>query len=68
MHTAMAGHGNSEIKCSCLYNPKGSLNKTMVYSKLLEDGAVRPNEFKSYCEQFMSIIWYTLRNHRKLYT
>ena len=51
MHTTMARHGNSELKCSRLYNPKGSLNKIMVYSKLFKDGAVRPNEFKTYCEQ-----------------
>jgi hypothetical protein len=50
MHLTVAKHGNSEVKCSRLYNPKGSLAKTMVYSKLL-DGSVRPNEFKSYCEQ-----------------
>ena len=51
MHLTGAKHGNSEVKCSRLYNLKGSLAKTMVYSKLFEDGAVRPNEFKTYCEQ-----------------
>ena len=42
---------NSETKCTRLYNPKGSANVTMVCSKTLEDGAVRPNEFRVYCEQ-----------------
>ena len=51
MHPTVAKHGNSEVKCSRLYNPKGSLAKTMVYSKLFKDGAVRPNQFNSYCEQ-----------------
>ena len=41
----------SESKCTRLYNPKGSHKTTMVYSKLLEDGAVRPNEYKVWCEQ-----------------
>ena len=42
---------NSETKCTCLYNPKGSADVTMVYCKMLKDGAARPNEFKVYCEQ-----------------
>ena len=32
-------------------NPQGSQTTTMVYSKLREDGAVRPNEYKVWCEQ-----------------
>ena len=47
----MAKHGNSELKCRRLYNPIGSSNKTMVYSKMLEDSAVKPNEYSTYCEQ-----------------
>ena len=42
---------NSETKCTRLYNPKGSADVTMVYCKMLEDGSVRPNGFKVYCEQ-----------------
>ena len=42
---------NSEAKCTRLYNPQGSPKTTMVYSKLLEDGAVRPNGYKVWCEQ-----------------
>ena len=41
----------TEAKCTRLYNPQGSPKTTMVYSKLLEDGAVRPNEYKVRCEQ-----------------
>ena len=47
----MAKRGNSEVKCSHLYNPKGSPATTMVYSKMLEDSAVKPIEYSSYCEQ-----------------
>ena len=41
----------SEAKYTRPYNPQGSAKITMVYSKTLEDGAVRPNEFKVWCEQ-----------------
>ena len=34
-----------------MYNPQGTQNNTMVYSKLLEDAAVRPSEYKVWCEQ-----------------
>ena len=49
--STMAKYGNSELKCRRLYNPIGSSNKTMVYSKMLEDSAVKPNEYSTYCEQ-----------------
>ena len=49
MYTTMAK--NSETKCNRLYNPQGSPNVTMVYSKMFEDGTVRLNEFKVYCKQ-----------------
>ena len=42
---------SSEAKCTRLYNPQGSAKTTMVYSKLLKDGAVRPNEYKVWCEK-----------------
>ena len=41
----------SDSRCSRLYNPKGSQDSTMVYSKTLEDAAVRPSEFSVWCEQ-----------------
>ena len=41
----------SDSKCTRLYNPQGSHKTTMVYSKLLEDSAVRPNKYKVWCEQ-----------------
>ena len=41
----------SNSRCSRLYNPKGSQSSTMVYSKMLEDAAVRPNEYSVWCEQ-----------------
>ena len=44
----------SDSKCTRLYNPQGSQTTIMVYSKLLEDGAVRPNEYKVWCEQCYS--------------
>ena len=49
--TTLAQRGNSEAKCNRLYNLKGSPHDTMIYSKLLEDSAVYPFEFKTYCEQ-----------------
>ena len=33
----------SDSRCSRLYNPQGTQDNTMVYSKLLEDAAVRAN-------------------------
>ena len=41
----------SDSRCSRLYNPKGSQDSTMVYSKMLEDAAVRPSEYSVWCEQ-----------------
>ena len=41
----------SESKCTRLHNPQGSHKTTLVYSKLLEDSAVRPNKYKVWCEQ-----------------
>ena len=49
--TTLAQRGNSEVKCTRLYNPQGAPATTMVYSKLLEDSAVKPNEYSTYCEQ-----------------
>ena len=49
--TTLAQRGNSEVKCTRLHNPKGTPATTMVYSKSLEDSAVKPNEFSTYCEQ-----------------
>jgi hypothetical protein len=49
MYTTMMK--KSETKSTRLYNPQGSAKITMVYSKTLDDGAVRPNEFRVYCEQ-----------------
>ena len=42
---------SSKSRCHRLYNPQGTQNNTMVYSKLLEDAAVRPREYKVWCEQ-----------------
>ena len=49
--TTLAQRGNSEVKCNRLYNPLGCPATTMIYSKLLEDSAVQPFEFSTYCEQ-----------------
>ena len=49
IHSATQKSGKS--RCNRLYNLQGKQNNTMVYSKLLEDAAVRPNEYKVWCEQ-----------------
>ena len=49
--TTLARRGNSEVKCTRLYNPQGSPTTTMVYCKLFEDSAVKPNKYSTYCEQ-----------------
>ena len=41
---------NSSSRCTRLYNPQGNQKSTMVRSKLLEDAAVRPNEYKAWCD------------------
>jgi len=43
--------GNSEAKRNRLYNPQGEQSRSMVYSKLLEDSGLKPNEFSVYCDQ-----------------
>ena len=48
--TTLAQRGNSEAKCNRLYNLKGSPHDTMIYSKMLEDSAVYPFEYKTYCQ------------------
>ena len=42
---------SSNSRCTRLFNPQGTQNTTMVYSKLLKDAAARPNEYKVWCEQ-----------------
>ena len=49
--TTMAQRGNSEAKCNRLYNPQGDHTRSMVFSKMFEDSAVKPNEYSVYCEQ-----------------
>ena len=49
--TTIPQKGNSEKRCNRLINLKGNSDRTMVYSKLLEDSACHPYEFRTYCEQ-----------------
>ena len=42
---------SSSSRCTRLYNPQGTQNTTMVRCKLFEDAAIRPNEYKAWCEQ-----------------
>jgi hypothetical protein len=44
-------NGHSESKRNRLVNPQGVQERTMVYSKLLEDSGLKPNEFSVYCDQ-----------------
>ena len=50
-HIDSATQKKSDSRCSRLYNPQGTQNNTMDYSKLLEDAAVKPDEYKVWCEQ-----------------
>ena len=66
--TTMALRGNSETKCNRLFNPKGDQTKSMVYCKMFENSAVKPNEFSVYCEQCHDYHLVHMGNHRKFCT
>ena len=52
---------SSTSRCTRLFNPQGTQNTTMVYPKLFEDAAARPNEYNWYgASNVQTITLYTI--------